>query len=141
MKELASVRAVDHHGGLGLWALCFFLCSAVLSFMEDIRLRVLGLPRGGVRHAQWFFAGFFQRLHAKLHEGFDLGAIALAVRANGLLLCDRLRKEKRIGACALRAACAASCRWQQGFVLRIKGSIGEVQMDFALNPTREVPAR
>jgi len=40
--------------------------------------------------------------HANLHEGFDLGAVALAVRANGLLLPD-FRKQERVGVCPLGA--------------------------------------
>jgi hypothetical protein len=48
-------------------------------------------------------------------------------------------EEKRVVSGALGAARATSRRWQQGFVLRVKRRVGDVQMDFALNPLAEFP--
>src|SRR5947207_1628004 len=74
-----------------------------------------------------------------LHEGFDFGPVALAVRANGLL--PDFGKEKRVAARSFRATSARSRLWQKRFVLRVKRRVGEVKMDFPLNPCAKLPHR
>jgi hypothetical protein len=98
---------------------------------------VLGLPRGSLGDPQGFLACRFEGLHANLHEGFHFRPIARTVRADGLL--PHFGKEKRVVSGAFGAACATSRRWQQGFVLRVKRRVRDVQMDFALNPLAEFP--
>jgi len=74
-----------------------------------------------------------------LHECFDLGSVALAVRANGLL--SDFGKEERIAARSFWATSARSRLWQKRFVLRVKRRVREVKMDFPLNPCAKLPHR
>jgi len=61
-----------------------------------------------------------------LHECFNLGPVALAVRANGFL--PDFRKEKRVAARSFGATCARSRPWKKRFVLRVKRRVREVQI-------------
>src|SRR5207237_957870 len=54
VKQRASIRTIDDNARLGLWALGLLLGLAVLSFVQDIAFRVLGLPRGSLGDAQGF---------------------------------------------------------------------------------------
>ena len=67
-----------------------------------------------------------KRLHLNLHECFDLGPVALAVRANGFL--PDFGKEKRVTARSFRAASTRSGLGQKRFVLRVKRRVREVQI-------------
>jgi hypothetical protein len=49
-------------------------------------------------------------------------------------------KEQWVAARSFRAASARSGLWQKRFVLRIKRRVGEVKMDFSLNPCAKAPA-
>src|SRR5208283_1846174 len=82
-------------------------------------------------------AFILKRLHLNLHECFDLGSVALAVRANGLL--PNFGKEKWVAARSFRATSARSRLWQKRFVLRVKRCVRKVKMDFALNPCSKLP--
>src|SRR5713226_3575602 len=99
----------------------------------------VGLPCGSLRHAQRLLAFLLKRLHLNLHECFDLGPIAPAICANGLL--PDFGKKKRITARPFRATSARSRLWQKRFVLRVKWRVREVQMDFPLNPCAKLPNR
>src|SRR6266403_822586 len=97
------------------------------------------LPGGSLRDAQRLLAFLFKRLDLNLHEGFDLGPIALAVCANGFL--PDFRKEKRVAARSFRATSAPSRLRKKRFVLRVKWSVRKVQMDFPLSPCAKLPHR
>ena len=59
-----------------------------------------------LRDAQRFLALFLKRLHADLHKGFHLCAVAFAVSTDGLL--PHFGEKQRIASRALRAAGARS---------------------------------
>jgi hypothetical protein len=84
---------------------------------------------------QGFLAQFFKRLHANLYKGFDLRLIAGAVGANRFL--PHFGKEQRIVAGALGASRATPSCWQQHFVLYVKGSVRDVEVNLSLNPFAE----
>src|ERR1043165_6526855 len=48
VEKRPRLRSVNDHGALALRALRFLGYAPILSFIQDIRLRFLGLPRGGL---------------------------------------------------------------------------------------------
>src|ERR1700739_4655511 len=63
MEQRSRLRSLHHHSELGLRALRFLRNTPILSFVQDIGLRFLHLPRGNQRHPERFLTGLFDRLH------------------------------------------------------------------------------
>src|SRR5271155_4176784 len=68
MEYRSSFRSVHDHGWPRVWAFALLGNVAVLSFIQNIRLRFLRLPRRCVGNTERFFAGLFEWFHPNLHE-------------------------------------------------------------------------
>jgi hypothetical protein len=132
VEELSSVWSVNHDRGLRLRAFRLLHRFPVLPVVENVRSLFPRLPRGCVCYAQRFLARRFEWFHTNLHEGFDFCAVADAVGANGLL--PDFGKEKWIVSGAFRAFRAASGSRKQSLILRVKGCVGQVEVNFLLDP-------
>jgi len=124
--------SVDDDGGLSVRAFRFLGDAAILSFVEDIGLRIFRLPGRSLRNGKGFLARLFEGLHANLDQGCDLGAIAGAVGADRFV--PDFGKQQRVVTRALWTHGATPCRWQQVHVVGSKGRVADVEKDFPLNP-------
>lgn len=139
MKHCSRLRSVDNYGWFRLRALGLLGDAAILSFIQDIGLRFLGLPRGGQRHPQRRFARRFERFHANLDEDFQLCAVAGTVGADGLL--PHFGKEKRTVSGPFGARGATARGRQQVFILSVKRCVRYIEKNFSRNPLPERPDR
>src|SRR5260221_10836036 len=83
------------------------------------------------------FARGFERFRANLHKRLDLRVEAGTVGTDGLL--PHFGKEEWIVPGALRTGGTTSCRWQQGFVLRVKRRVRDIEQNFSLYPFSKRP--
>src|SRR5260221_11986936 len=79
----------------------------------------------------------FQRFRANLHKRLDLRVEAGTVGTDGLL--PHFGKEEWIVPGALRTGGTTPCRWQQGFVLRVKRCVRDIEQNFSLDPLSKRP--
>src|ERR1700733_1109140 len=130
IEQGSGLRSVDHDGRPGVRAFRFLGDMPILSLIEDIRLRLLRLPRRSLRNAERFLARFFQRLYANLNEGLDLRAITRAIGADGFV--PDFRKEQRVIASPFRTRGATPCCREELFIACIEGSVDDVEKNFPL---------
>jgi hypothetical protein len=88
-------------------------------------------------NAQRFLSRRLERLQPNLNERLYFQPVAGAVGADGFL--PDFWKKQWIVSCALRTFGAASSWGEEGLILRVKGGVREVQMDFGFNPLAKFP--
>ena len=110
VKDRACPPAIDVNSGFGVRTFFLAFRSVELTFVQNVRMRLVGLPCRCAGNAQWFLAGFLQRLYADLHQRFDFRTITHAVGANGFL--PHFGKEQRIVAGQLGTSGTTSCGGQ-----------------------------
>jgi hypothetical protein len=77
-----------------------------------------------------------ERLHANLHESFHFPAVTHPVGTDGFPA--HFREQERVVSRPFRAVPATPRGREQILILRVKGSIDKVEVDFALDPLAEL---
>ena len=116
-----------------------FLDGAIVSFIEDMRVALFYLARGGVGDAQRFLTRSFQWFHPNLNQGLHFHPVAGAVGTDRFL--PHFGKKERVVSRTLRALRATPCGRKQGFVLRVERRVGQIEMDVLLDPYAQLADR